>query len=572
MILYEFLYGVPPFHAETPEKVFENILNRAIYFDEDVDISEEARDFIERLICLDVSSRLGTKTGSAEVKEHRFFHDINWDTLPTDSPNFKPQVDKLDDTSYFDTRGVSNKLSDLVAEEEGDGAETDLDSDSVSVDLSKLKLGPSGGESNADFGTFVYKNLLALERANNAMVQKLRSDGITGGGGSSRDSIRSDSSDNVSGSSSKIRHRSLPPGLRRSRPDSLQRSPSGNPIGGGSPNASSLLVPAHSSGTISSGSGSSSKVSLLESKSLDVPGRGKLVRSNTYSDTSTSPSVEPSPYSVPHTLLHHEPEQHSMIAMASSLPHTPPSGSVLSNRRDSNSIISQRRDSYQSTTISVMSMSDNDDRFFSNTGASSGVVGSGATSSSNGGGGGLLFEDDSKPIEQPLTVSQLVITEPSKGSREITSPMLRKHGITHVLIAGDDLETAGTLEQILTTEYGCYCIVVKSGEDALRCAMGDISFGWIFLESDMSVVDGATVRRMIKTASSCNRDAYVVGLFTMAGEKEGVVVSSTTMTTTTTTTTTPPTDDSLELFDATLMKPVTLEKMEELVREWALDN
>ena len=27
VILYEFLYGVPPFHADTPEKVFDNILS-----------------------------------------------------------------------------------------------------------------------------------------------------------------------------------------------------------------------------------------------------------------------------------------------------------------------------------------------------------------------------------------------------------------------------------------------------------------------------------------------------------------------------------------------------------------
>ncbi|RCI03653.1 hypothetical protein CU098_002600, partial [Rhizopus stolonifer] len=36
VICYEFLYGIPPFHADTPDKVFENILSRRIDWHEDV--------------------------------------------------------------------------------------------------------------------------------------------------------------------------------------------------------------------------------------------------------------------------------------------------------------------------------------------------------------------------------------------------------------------------------------------------------------------------------------------------------------------------------------------------------
>ncbi len=33
--LYEFLLGVPPFHGDSPEEVFQNILNRSIPWPDD---------------------------------------------------------------------------------------------------------------------------------------------------------------------------------------------------------------------------------------------------------------------------------------------------------------------------------------------------------------------------------------------------------------------------------------------------------------------------------------------------------------------------------------------------------
>ncbi|OAD69760.1 hypothetical protein PHYBLDRAFT_116085, partial [Phycomyces blakesleeanus NRRL 1555(-)] len=102
VICYEFLYGIPPFHAETPDKVFENILSRRIDWHEDsVDISPEARDFMERLMTLDPRKRLGAN-GPEEVKQHPFFKDLNWDTLLKESPSFIPNPENVEDTNYFD--------------------------------------------------------------------------------------------------------------------------------------------------------------------------------------------------------------------------------------------------------------------------------------------------------------------------------------------------------------------------------------------------------------------------------------------------------------------------------------
>ena len=53
VITYEFLYGIPPFHDETPEKVFENILSGHVEWHDDyIDVSDAAKDFISRLLTL----------------------------------------------------------------------------------------------------------------------------------------------------------------------------------------------------------------------------------------------------------------------------------------------------------------------------------------------------------------------------------------------------------------------------------------------------------------------------------------------------------------------------------------
>ncbi|KAJ2806792.1 rim15, signal transduction response regulator [Coemansia guatemalensis] len=158
VICYEFLFGVPPFHDSTPEKVFENILSGTIDFydesrelleqekaerqrakhasaraeqaseiddeDQDVDdedlgvpdISPETRDFITRLLCRDPRRRLGYH-GSEEVKAHPIFKGINWDTLLDTQPAFIPQVESVDDTDYFDPRGATMESNHTSADE-----------------------------------------------------------------------------------------------------------------------------------------------------------------------------------------------------------------------------------------------------------------------------------------------------------------------------------------------------------------------------------------------------------------------------------------------------------------------
>ncbi|KAJ4917498.1 putative serine/threonine protein kinase IREH1 [Raphanus sativus] len=116
IILFEFIVGIPPFNADNPEQIFDNIINRKITWPSvPEEMSYEARDLIDRLLTEDPHQRLGAR-GAAEVKQHIFFKDINWDTLPEQKAVYVPDTVDALDTSYFQSRYASDKRSSPTSE------------------------------------------------------------------------------------------------------------------------------------------------------------------------------------------------------------------------------------------------------------------------------------------------------------------------------------------------------------------------------------------------------------------------------------------------------------------------
>uniref|UniRef100_A0A673XT27 Serine/threonine-protein kinase greatwall n=1 Tax=Salmo trutta TaxID=8032 RepID=A0A673XT27_SALTR len=105
--LFEFLTGVPPFNDETPQLVFQNILNRDIPWpDGDEELSHNSRNAIEILLTMDMNKRAGLK----ELKSHALFAGLDWDNLQNQTMPFIPQPEDETDTSYFDARNAAQHL------------------------------------------------------------------------------------------------------------------------------------------------------------------------------------------------------------------------------------------------------------------------------------------------------------------------------------------------------------------------------------------------------------------------------------------------------------------------------
>lgn len=169
IILFELITGVPPFTAEHPEIIFDNILNRKIPWPSvPGDMSYEAQDLINRFLIHDPDLRLGAN-GSSEVKTHPFFKGVNWDTLALQKAVFVPQPDSADDTSYFvsrysqipsglpDEQDCSDSATDTSDLYSNSGLEMDECGDLAEFDSSPLNL---------SLINFSFKNLSQLASIN----------------------------------------------------------------------------------------------------------------------------------------------------------------------------------------------------------------------------------------------------------------------------------------------------------------------------------------------------------------------------------------------------------------------
>jgi len=104
VMTFQLLTGATPYGDATPEAVFENILAQERYQwpSPQPIVSDEAKEFVERMLQYNPKDRLGTK-GAKEIKVHPFFDSIEWDQVLTADMSmfFVPKLHGLEDTSYF---------------------------------------------------------------------------------------------------------------------------------------------------------------------------------------------------------------------------------------------------------------------------------------------------------------------------------------------------------------------------------------------------------------------------------------------------------------------------------------
>lgn len=221
-ILFEFIYGYPPFHDETPDKVFQNILKGDINWpplteEEDLKICPpSAKDLIQKLLVLEPQERLGYN-GADEIKEHLFFRDVEWDKLYVEeTDSFVPILDGPESTDYFDLRGAD--ISQFPKDDSDDEqTETQSARDASSGGnyaalqhnyqslpttpvISKRERRGSKLGDPSEFGSFHFRNLNVLEKQNKDVINRLKSEHME-----HRNSMSSSSSESTPGGYTKSR-------------------------------------------------------------------------------------------------------------------------------------------------------------------------------------------------------------------------------------------------------------------------------------------------------------------------------------------------------------------------------
>lgn len=528
-ILFESLYGYPPFHADTPEEVFENILARRIDWPEDddeiYDISDEAKDLMNRLMCSDPSQRLGANkdekfaSGGEEIRSHPWFVGVDWDTLRDEEASFIPAPENPEDTEYFDARGAA--MANFNPEFE-DQATTpagtpntdypDRPHDALSrvrsqVTVSTMKRGLiplhipahvregrsrrlSEPMATDDFGNFSYKNLPVLEKANKDVIQKLRAEAML----PQNKPPPPVQSPSVTSPSPSLENSPMLPGpLKRTL--STNRAP-------GRPSSPSISGP-HSSP--SRGSQPSSPLLVQFSTGQHHDRRKTSSSSSTLSHSTSNPSsLQPgNSFDASRTSgLRASTDAISPIKL-SKTPSAPTGASQESPATAQRQISAgpATADSPRARSQTVGSQEDDIVRDL--------LPGHYKRRSQV-----LDVSPSSSDTEDSRAKALLRVQRRRQSSRRLSQisfgegPFFRP---LDVLICEDHPVSRLVMEKLLE-KLRCRTLTVTNGSEAIRYAMGEVKFDVIMMEFRLPQVNGADVARMIRDTKNANTHTPIVAV------------------------------------------------------------
>ena len=527
-IMYEFIYGMPPFHASEAEQVFENILARRIHWpDESEDeVSPEAKDIINRLLCTDPQQRLGAnrdekfQSGGEEIRNHPWFQGMNWENLLQDEAQFVPQPENPEDTEYFDARGATlqsfaEEMEDQTSPPSAPAPDyPDRPHDALSrvrsqVNSMKRGLMPlhipphvrdlktrrlSEPVATDDFGNFAFKNLPVLEKANKDVIQKLRAEALA--------------------AQSKQQASTISPGGMNSLTSPgpmLEGSPVlSMPVQRTLSNAKASQRPQSPSGTGHTNS-SPSRISQPSSPLLVsfVAGQGTEGRRKASSNSSS---------------LSHTSGQSLQPGGFFEVPRVPPSLQKAATTVAASSPV-KARGAPPPLALSPQ-------KFVSTPRQSSISAGSRSRSLTAGSQEGSPVTSDILAAHHRNRRSQVFDMSPSSSDNEgekanallrvqrrrqssrrmsqvaLDGPMFRT---LDVLICEDHPVSRMVMEKLLEKLH-CRTISASTGSEAVRYSMSDIKFDIIFMEFRLPHLSGADVARMIRDTKNANSNTPLVAI------------------------------------------------------------
>ena len=112
-LIYEMLFGIPPFFCENVEKMFELITKSELKFPKKIKTSEEAKDLLGKLLTKNQKERFGINGGFGEIKKHPFFKGIDFKAIESKKIKapFKPALEGSFDVKNFDEEFTSEELA-----------------------------------------------------------------------------------------------------------------------------------------------------------------------------------------------------------------------------------------------------------------------------------------------------------------------------------------------------------------------------------------------------------------------------------------------------------------------------
>ncbi|PHH56032.1 Serine/threonine-protein kinase cek1 [Ceratocystis fimbriata CBS 114723] len=554
-IMFEFLYGYPPFHAPEPALVFENILARRIEWPDESEeeiTSPEAKDLINKLLCMNPDDRLGANkddkfpSGGYEIRSHPWFSDINFDTLLEDEAQFVPHVEDPENTEYFDSRGATLQSFQEEIEDNNSGPSSNPGADyherphdalarvknssnpPIKRGMIPLSIPPHIRDSKSrrlsepvdtdDFGNFSFKNLPALDKANKAMIQKLRAE-TAQNKPSLNTGINAIPSPGPSVENSPVVPASLQRTLSNAKASTRPRSPStfshsNSPSRISQPSSPLLLSFVASqnnegrrkaSGT---SSGLSQQSSIFQTPQPSETAKPVPVMTKSASALAATPIKSRSSALPP---LSVSPQKGLM---------TPRPGSATTTRSRSLTVGSQSNDGSPIMTDALAHHRNRRSQVFDMSPSSSDTEGDKHNA----------FLNVQRRRQNSRRFSQIALDG---------GPLFRPLDV----LIGEDHPVSRMVMEKLLEKLRCRTILVSTGADAVRYATSDIKFDIIFLEFKLPQINGTDVARMIRETKNANAHTPIVAITAYLKELQAP-----------------------HYFDSLIEKPISSSKLSEVMR------
>ena len=113
ILLYEMLYGISPFYSKDTEKMFDLITKADLKFPQNIKISDNAKDIIQKLLIKNQDLRLGSEGGFESIKKHSFFKGFDFKALEEKKIRapFIPTLRGSKDVTNFDSKYTSEEIT-----------------------------------------------------------------------------------------------------------------------------------------------------------------------------------------------------------------------------------------------------------------------------------------------------------------------------------------------------------------------------------------------------------------------------------------------------------------------------
>ena len=114
IILYEMIYGIPPFYNKQQNVMLNNIIKKNPSFPKMIEISTELEDLITKCLIKQPQKRIGANNISL-IKEHPWFKSIDWKLMEQQKvePPINPDVKDPLDTDNFNANKKEPKLTEI---------------------------------------------------------------------------------------------------------------------------------------------------------------------------------------------------------------------------------------------------------------------------------------------------------------------------------------------------------------------------------------------------------------------------------------------------------------------------